>query len=263
VTLVCDLERASATARHEGLLLRLLALTRVVVLCQAATALAFHWDATEGQGCVVGLLILLVLDNAALLLFHLRRGLLGSRWLAAFDVGLGMAALVVVVTLLKPAANPASDNILYPYTVATVSVIGLVYRRAPVTIAAAAATSAIYVSVTMWRFGIGSGTAVLANATTYWAWALAGWFLAHRFRIVSVELDHARQVAARQEAGLARERERSRLARELHAIRMDAALRALEQERARVRLSRSLHDNVLQTLEFMSRDGWIAAPRRS
>lgn len=71
-----DLEVTSAATRHELLLLRLLALTRVVILCQAATSLAFHWHATEGPTVIIGLLALLVLDNAALLMFHLRRGVL-------------------------------------------------------------------------------------------------------------------------------------------------------------------------------------------
>lgn len=149
---------------------------------------------------------------------------------------------------------------MYPYTVTSVSVIGLVYRRLSAAIAAAALTSALYVSATVWRFGTGSTTTLLANASTYWAWALAGWFLADRFRMLSTGLDYARRVAARQEAELARERERSRHALELHAIRMNAALRDLEAERERARLSRSLHDHVLQTLEFMGRDGWIADP---
>jgi signal transduction histidine kinase len=42
---------------------------------------------------------------------------------------------------------------------------------------------------------------------------------------------------------------------------MAAALREMEQEQARARLSRALHDHVLQTLEFMGRDDWISNPQ--
>jgi hypothetical protein len=159
---------------------------------------------------VIGLLVLLGGENAALVFFHLRRGALNSRCLATLDVCLGMAALVIVVALLKPAANPDTDNILYPYTVTTVSVIGMVYRRISASVVAAALASAVYVSATVGRFGVGSGTSILANATTYWAWAVAGWFLADRFCTLSTSLDQARPPAARQQEELARERERSR-----------------------------------------------------
>lgn len=251
----------SAAARHERLLIWLLALTRIVVLCQAASALALHWHAIKAPAVVTGLLVLLMLDNAALVIFHMRRGLLNSRCLAALDVCAGMAALVVVVALLKPTANPDTDNVLYPYTVATLSVIGFAYRRLSAAAVAATLAASVYVIATVWRFGTVPGRAMLANATTYWAWGVAGWFVAAKFRELSTGLDQAHRVAVNREAELARERERSRHARELHTIRMTAALRELDQERARARLSRALHDHVLQTLEFMGRDDWISNPQ--
>src|ERR1700756_3242062 len=102
-------QETSAAARHERLLIWPLALTRIVVLCRAASALALHWHATEAPAVVTGLFVLLTLDNVALVIFHLRRGLLNSRCLATLDVCAGMAALVVVVALLKPTANPDTD----------------------------------------------------------------------------------------------------------------------------------------------------------
>jgi signal transduction histidine kinase len=251
---------ATAAARHELLLVRLLALTRVVILCQAASALALHWRATGHPLAVAGILVLLVLDNAALVWCCLRRGLLDSRGPATLDVFLGMAALVAAVALLRPAANPNTDNILYPYTVTVVLVIGLACRRLAAAATAAALASAVYVSATAMRFGVGSSATTIANATTYWAWAIGGWFVADRFRVLSAGLDEARQAAAAQGAKLAQERERSRHARELLAVRMAAAQHELERERERVRLSRALHDHVLQTLEFMGKDGQLADP---
>lgn len=254
-------QETSAAARHERLLIRLLALTRIVVLCQAASALALHWHATEAPAVVTGLLVLLVLDNAILVIFHMRRGALNSRRLATVDVCAGMTALVIVVALLKPTANPVTDNILYPYTVAAVSVIGFVNRRLSASAVAATLAASVYVTATAWRFGAVPGTVIFENASTYWAWGVAGWFVAAKFRELSAGLDRARQASVSQEAELARERERSRHTRELHAVRMAAALREMEQERARARLSRALHDRVLQTLEFMGRDDWITDPQ--
>ncbi len=101
---------------------------------------------------------------------------------------------------------------------------------------------------------------VFANAATYWAWAVAGWFIADQFTALSRGLDEARQVAARREAELAAERERFGHARELHDLRMAAAARELEAERVRARLSRELHDRLLQTLESLSRDGLVSDP---
>jgi signal transduction histidine kinase len=204
------------------------------------------------------LLVLLMLDNAVLVIVHIRRGQLNSRWLATLDVCAGMAALVAVVALLKPTANPDTDNILYPYTTVMLSVIGFAYRRLSASVIAATLAASVYVTVTAWRFGTVTSPSMLANATTYWAWGVAGWFVAAKFRELSTELDQAHQAAVNREAELARERERSRHTRELHTIRMTAALRELEQERARARLSRALHDHVLQTLEFMGRDDWIS-----
>jgi signal transduction histidine kinase len=255
-----DTAQTSAAARHELLLVRLLALIRAAALCLAASALAVHWHAIVHPGAVAAVLVLLVLDNVALVRFHGPRGMLGSRLAATLDVGVGMAALVLAVALLKPKANPSTDDILYPYTVAAVLVIGLAYRGLGASVAAGAVTSAIYVLATGWRFGLASGAVLLANAATYWAWAVGGWFVVDRIRVLSAGLDRARRTAAAQEAELAGERERSRHARELHAIQMAVARRELQQESERARLSRALHDHVLQTLEVMGRDAWIADP---
>ncbi|MGD0240133.1 MAG: ATP-binding protein [Streptosporangiaceae bacterium] len=239
--------------------MRLLAIIRAVILCQAVSALALHWHATRDPGVIAGVLALLLLDNVVLVA-RMRDDTRDPRGPAVLDVALGMAGLVVAVALLKPTANPDTDNILYPYTVTTLFVIGLAYRRLGPSLTAAALATAVYVTSTGWRFGLGSVATMLANATTYWAWAVGGWLVADRFRRLSEELDQARRIAAAREAELAAERERSRHARELHSVRMAAASRELDRARERARLSRALHDHVLQTLEFMGRDGWISDP---
>jgi signal transduction histidine kinase len=254
-------QQASARARTERLLIRLLALIRVVILCQAASALALDWHASSNPAVLTGLLVLLTVENAALIALLARRGVLTSRFLAAGDVIAGMAVLVVTVALLKRSANPDTQDVLYPYTVATIPAVGFAYRRLSASVITATLAAAVYISATAWRFGAVPDRAILVNATTYWAWGVAGWFVAARFRDLSTRLDQARQAAIGRETELTRERERSRHARELHAFRMKAALQELEQERARAQLSRVLHDRVLQTLEFVGQDGLVTDPQ--
>jgi signal transduction histidine kinase len=254
-----DQTEMSAAAWHGLLLVRMLALARVSALCLAAWSLAARWDATRAPWIVTTLLFLVAADNIFLICFRLRRGDFTSRRLATLDVCLGMAALFAIIALLKPTASPVSDGVLYPYTVVSLSLIGTVYRRLRSSLVAAALCSSAYVAATAWRFGVSGG--VFANAATYWAWATAGWFIGSRLMDLSRGLDEARAMAARREAELAREREQARHAGELHALRMAAATRELEQERARAQLSRALHDRVLQTLEFLGGDGLISDPR--
>jgi len=254
---VCVPVEVSAAIRHDLLLVRLLVLTRVATLSLGAALLALHWDTNAAPAATAALLGLIAAENAYLLGFRFRRGNLVQR-AAAADVILGTVVLVLVTALLKREANPFSDNFLYPYSVASLSVVGIAYRRLSASLFAAALASAAYVTATAWRFGV--SVDVFANAATYWAWGVAGWFIADRFAALSRSLDETRQLAGRHEAELATERERFGHARELHGLRMAAAARELEAERVRERLSRELHDRVLQTLESLSRDGLVSDP---
>ena len=229
-----DSAPAPTSARHEQLLWRLFALTRAFALCQAAFMLGLHWHASTASAVCAGLLALLAAENVALVVRHLRRGRPASRRLAALDVCLAMAALVTNVAVIGSAAHPATTEVLYPYTVTVLAIIGLVFRRLGASLVAAALSSSAYLAATAWLFGVDPNT--IANASTYWGWAVMGWFLPDRLLGLSSRLDEARELTAHQEAELARERERARL-------------------------SRALHDHVLQTLEFLGRDGWISEPR--
>ena len=231
---VRDSAPVPTAVRHEQLLWRLFALTRAFALCQAAFMLGFHWHASTASAVCAGLLALLAAENLALVVRHLWRGTPTPRRLATLDVCLAMAALVTNVALIGSAAHPATTEVLYPYTVTVVAIIGLVFRRLGVSLVAAALSSLVYLAATAWFFGVDPNT--IANASTYWGWAVLGWFLADRLLGLSSSLDEARKLAAHQEAELASERERARL-------------------------SRALHDHVLQTLEFLGRDGWISEPR--
>jgi signal transduction histidine kinase len=252
-----DPQQVSAAARHERLLLRLLIFARIATLCQAAVSLGLTWRQLTEPLLAAALLGLLIAENIILIRGLRRRDGLGRQLLATLDVGLGMAALFAIMALLKHTAIPDTDNFLYPYTVASMSVIGLVYRRFPAVLLIPTLAAAGYLGATLVRFGPRTTVDLLTNVITYWAWAVASWFVAARFRKLSAELDQARDAAAAREAELARERECSRHQRELHVVQLTMAQR----ERERTMLSRDLHDHVLQTLEFMGREDWISDTR--
>jgi signal transduction histidine kinase len=243
-------------ACHERLLVRLFALTRAVVLSEVSATLVSTWQSAAHPVLVVGLVAAVAAENVAVIVIYARRGRMCGARLAVADVCFGIAALVVAVVLIRRSANPYTDNVLYPYTVASMVVIGMAFRRLPGVLIIPALAAGAYATATVWRFGF--SLVLVNNSLTYWVFAFVSWVLAVRFRRLSADLEQARRTAVARESELASERERSRYAAELHAMRMRAAAADLEQERERARLSRDLHDRVLQTLEFVGREGWIS-----
>lgn len=256
---VPDTGDVSAGARNELLLLRVFALVRAATIILSAASLAANFRSAAHPLMAALLVAALTGENIAAIRAFWRRGWARSRQLAIADVCFGVAALVVMVILLKPTANPDSDNIIYPYSVASVTAAGLALRRLSSSLAMAAVAVIAYLTATIWRFGVSPH--IVLNSLTYWVFAAITWVLATRLRRLSAALDEARQSAVVRERELAMERERMRYARELHAIRISAAQRLIEQERDRARIGRDLHDRVLQTLEFVGRDGSISDPR--
>jgi signal transduction histidine kinase len=243
-------------ARHERLFVRLFALTRAAILVEAAASLVSTWRSAAHPVLIVGVVAALAAENAAVITIYARRGRMCGRRLAVGDICFGLTALVVVAALIKRSANPDTDNVLYPYTVASMMGVGMVLRRLPGVLIIPALGAGAYMTATIWRFGF--SPVLVNNSMTYWVFALVSWVLTARFRGLSADLEQARRTAIARESELASARERSRYAGELHAMRMAAAAADLEQERERARLSRDLHDRVLQTLEFVGREAWIS-----
>lgn len=256
---VRDAGDLQVVAQYDRLLVRLFAVTRVVIVALAAISLALVWRSLSQPLLAAGLVAGLATENLAVTSVYLRRASLTGRLLAVADICYGLATLLLMVASLKPSANPDTDNVLYPYTVASMITVGMVFRRFLPVLAMSALAVASYLAATFWWFGIGSG--VVINSMTYWAFAGISWVLAARFRDLSADLEKARGMAIMRERELARERERSRYAGELHTIRITGTLQRLQQERERARISRDLHDRVLQTLEFVARAGWIRDAR--
>jgi signal transduction histidine kinase len=254
-----DTGDVGAVAQNERLFLRVFALVRAATVFLSAASLAGNWNSAAHPLVAALLVAALAVENVAAIRAYWRRGWAHSRHLAVADICFGVAALVAMVVVLKATANPDSDNMIYPYSVASVTAAGLAFRRLSSALAMAALIVVAYLTATIWRFGISPH--IVLNSLTYWVFATITWVLATRFRRLSGDLDEARLGAIEQERELARERERMRYTRELHAIRIAAAQRLIEQERQRARMSRDLHDHVLQTLEFVGREAWISDPQ--
>jgi signal transduction histidine kinase len=256
---VPDTGDVSAVAQNERLLLRVFALIRAATVALSAASLAGNWRSAAHPLFAALLVAALMGENVAAVRAFWRRGWARSRQLAVADVSFGIVTLVVMVIVLKSTANPDSDNMIYPYSVASVTAAGLAFRRLSSSLAMAAAVVIAYLTATIWRFGVSPH--IVLNSLTYWVFAGITWVLATRFRRLSAEVDEARQAAIVRERELAQERERMRYARDLHTIRIAAAQRLIEEERQRTRISRDLHDRVLQTLEFVGRDACISDAR--
>jgi len=256
---VPDTGDVRAVAQNEVLLLRGFTLIRAATIILSAASLAFNWRETTHPLVATLMVAAVAGENIVAVRGYWRRGAARSRLLAVADVCFGLTALVVIVLVLKRTANPDSDNMLYPYAVASVTAAGLTFRRLSTALAMATIAVITYLTATVSRFGISHQ--ILLNSLTYWVFAGVSWVLAARVRRLSAQVDEARQTAITRERELAMERERMRYAAELHAIRIAGAQRLIEQERQRARISRDLHDHVLQTLEFVGREACISDAR--
>jgi signal transduction histidine kinase len=251
--------RGAAAASSERLILRAFALVRVATLLQGAVAAAIAWDHFRHPLGTVAILLAVTVESVVVVEVSRRRGALDSPRLVALDLATGMAAITAINLLLKRSADPYWDDFLYPYTVASMSIVGLAVRPLAGVVLLPLLMAGAYVASTVAHFGF--EVTVLENSTTYWAFSLIAWGLSRRYRRLSAQLDQARQEAVSREVELARERERARHGRELQQAQMAAVRAELELERARARDYRDLHDHVLQTLEIMGRDGWVSDRR--
>jgi signal transduction histidine kinase len=191
------------------------------------------WDQFGYPALALGALAL-VLASSALVLGTGWPRRLPSGWPVVGDVGATLGAVVLVDLSIKASADPSVANAVYPYSAVAMAIVGFVPVRLRWALAGAGIATLVYVGVTSARFGF--RTELLNNAVTYWAYAVASWVLARRFRQMGVWLESARRDAVDRERQLVEERSRA------------------ERERERAETCRVLHDNVLQTMESLSRE---------
>ncbi len=224
-----------AAQRSERLLLGTFAFVRLAIYTQTVTAGILVWRHFRAPVVVALVLVACLVESAVVVEVGRRRGALDSGALAVLDVAVSLVGLIVVNLALKRTADPYQDDFLYPYTVASMALVGLSLRRLPPVLLLTAVVTATYAVTTTVAF-LGRGGPLPQNCMTYWAFAVVAWGVATRYRQLSRDLDQARDET---------------VAREVE----------LEAERERARNFRDLHDRVLQTLEIMgSRDGWVSDP---
>jgi len=226
----------AAAQGSERLLLGTFAFIRLAIYAQTVTAGILVWRNFRAPVVVALVLVACLVESAVVIEVGRRRGTLDSGALALLDVAVSVVGLIMVNLALKRSADPYQDDFLYPYTVASMTLVGLCLRRLPPVLLLTVVVTATYAITTTVDFFGRPGGPLPQNCMTYWAFAVGAWGVATRYRQLSRDLDQARDET---------------VAREVE----------LETERERARNFRDLHDRVLQTLEVMgSRDGWVSDP---
>jgi signal transduction histidine kinase len=239
-----DWTAGAATLRTERLIISGFTLIRAVTLVQAAANLIIAWQRYQWPALALAALLVATAESALVVRAFRRQGSAQRGRVVAVDVACTVVVLAATGIAMKSSANPVTDEVLYPYSVASMVIVAFGIRRWPGVAATPVLVAGTYAGLAAWRYGFSFG--LVANSLTYWAFALIGWALAGQQRRLSRELDTARADA------VARARE---LADATHAHDVQRLeLTALRAELDRERMNRQLHDNVLQTLEFMARD---------
>jgi signal transduction histidine kinase len=226
-------EPATASTQTERYILRVFAVVRLAALGQGPFFIAGSWSRYDHPLWTVMAMGLALTSSIVVVTIGWRHGGLIRPWLAVLDIAATITAVVIVDAAITPGADALQANALYPYSAVAVAIIGFVPVRIRWAVLAAALASGMYVTVTSARFGFHAG--LLGNAATYWAYALASSVLTSRFRQMGRWLDEARREAVDRERALVERHERA------------------ERDRERAETWRTLHDNVLQTMETLSR----------
>jgi signal transduction histidine kinase len=218
-----------ASVRVEWLIWLAFCLIRAVTLVQATVALTLGWGEYRNGAAVAALLSLLTADSALVAVMFRRSGRCGTARIAA-DACMTVISLVVTALALKPSANPYVDNVVYPYSVAAMVLVGAWSRRLLAVVIVPALACAAYVASTLARFAF--HPELLMNAATYWLWSVLAFVLFGMLRWLSASLDSERRRAVE-----------------------------VAQRQERAEAARSLHDHVLQTMEVVARDDWVPDER--
>jgi signal transduction histidine kinase len=230
-----------ASERTERLIRGAFALVRMAALGQGALSVLGSWGDYRYPVAVFGAFAVVLVDSAVVVAVWVRRPAVRADALIVIDLASTALALILVDLATKPFEDPALANVLYPYSVASMVIVGFAPVRFRWAAAAASAMTVIYLAVTAgW---LGFRTDLLENAVTYWAYAVGAWILVRRVRQLARSLDQARQQAVARELELAEERARA------------------QRDRERAATFRGLHDHVLQTMEFLSRNRSVGDER--
>lgn len=240
--------QGEATVRTERYIVTGFAAIRAVGLLLAVTYLVILWQRYRWPAVAVAAVLAVAVESGLVVRACRRPGSQGRARVIVADAACTVAALAATGVAMKSTANPVTDDVLYTYSVASMAIVVFGMRRWVSAAAFPLLAAGTYVGLSVWRFGF--GFALLANVLTYWAFAVTGWALALLLRRLSHDADSARADAVARSQELAQ----AAHAREVQRLQLAALQAELARKTERDRTFRQLHDNVLQTLEFIARD---------
>jgi signal transduction histidine kinase len=217
--------------RAERVVLLAVVFARLAGLAQIVVALAVAWPRYPRPAAVGAVAACVWAESLLLLAASWRARAVRPAWATA-DTAFTVAALVLGAWLTEPRDYGSWANFMYPYSLVAVVAVGAALRRLSAVLAAMGALTAAYVLSAVVIHGDPAWNTA-ANATAYTANAGISWVVARELRRLGRGLDRSRVEEVAHATELGRERERAR-----HA--------------------RMLHDHVLQTLETLARDHWVA-----
>ncbi|TMR91561.1 sensor histidine kinase [Nonomuraea basaltis] len=172
-------------------------------------------------------LAVLGLASALIVAFTWRRRRVPPAWLIAADSVLTAATAMAMTVVAGTAIKGSGPDFMLPYMLLVSIGIGMAFRTLRAALAATVPLVVAYLYMQAWSgfFWLGA----VPHTIGFWVDAAIAWFIAALLRRNATELDETREQVAK-----------------------------LAAEQERTRNGRILHDRVLQTMEALVRDGWLA-----
>ncbi|GAA4067967.1 sensor histidine kinase [Nonomuraea soli] len=175
-------------------------------------------------------LALLGVESAIVVALAWRRRRVPPAWLITADALLTAATAMAMTLVAGTAIKDSGPDFMLPYMLLVSIGIGMAFRTLPAALAATLPLVVAYLYMQAWSgfFWLGA----VPHGIGFWVDSGIAWFIAALLRRNATELDETREQVAR-----------------------------LAAEQERTRNGRVLHDRVLQTMEALVRDGWLADER--
>ncbi|MEV4752494.1 hypothetical protein AB0K21_39575 [Streptosporangium sp. NPDC049248] len=172
-------------------------------------------------------LAVLGLESALVVALTWRRRRVPPAWLITTDSVLTAATAMAMTVVAGTAIKDSGPDFMLPYMLLVSIGIGVAFRTLRAALASTVPLVAAYLYMQAWSgfFWLGA----VPHTIGFWVDAAIAWFVAALLRRNATELDETREQVAR-----------------------------LAAEQERTRNGRILHDRVLQTMEALVRDGWLA-----
>ncbi|MFI6316517.1 sensor histidine kinase [Nonomuraea sp. NPDC050556] len=172
-------------------------------------------------------LAVLGLESALVVFLTWRRRRVPPAWVITADSVLTAATATAMTVVAGTAVKGSGPDFVLPYMLLVSIGIGTAFRTLRAALAATVPLVVAYLYMQAWSgfFWLGA----VPHTIGFWVDSAIAWFIATQLRRNAAELDETREQVAR-----------------------------LAAERERTRNGRILHDRVLQTMEALVRDGWLA-----